>query len=408
MARPDYAKFLSSRANLVEPSPIREMVSRIAKKSRETKVISFAAGDPDPDVIPRTLLAEIAKSVFESDRRSVIYSPTEGLPDVVEEIAKFMKTYEGVSADPANILVTHGGSQAIDLVGRLMLDPGDIVVVENPSYVNTILTWRHYGVRVVGVPMDDEGMRVDVLEETVKKLKSDGKVVKLVYTIPTGQNPSGITMSVERRKYLLEVASTHDLLVVEDGAYNYLVYEPVEAKSLKHLDKEDRVIFAGSFSKVLGTGLRVGWLYLPSELVALFKSAKGPTDMCPSVPSQLIVASILKKGLFEEIRRKAVEAYKEKRDLMLKAIREHLPGLKHTKPVAGMFTLLWLPGGTDGWSFAIELLERHAVATIPAAPFYTDESGKSVLRLNFSMPPKDLIEEGVKRIAELLREKRAL
>ena len=405
MARPDYTKFLSGRANYVEPSPIREMVSRIAKKSRETQVISFAAGDPDPDVIPRITYAEIAKEVFEKEKRSVIYTPTEGVPDLVEEVAKFMKSYEKASVEPGNIVITHGGSQALDLIGRLMINSGDVVLVENPSYVNTLLAWKHFGARVVGIPMDENGMKTDVLESTVKKLKSERRVVKLVYTIPTGQNPSGITMSMDRRKHLLEVASTYDLLVVEDGAYNYLVYEPVEIRSLVSMDTEGRVIFAGTFSKVLGTGLRVGWLALPSELAEVFKFAKGPTDMCPSSPSQLIVLYALRRGLFEEARKKAIEAYRAKRDLMIKSIEAYMPGLEHTRPVAGMFVLLKLPGTIDAWSFATELLEKYAVAVIPAAPFYTDESGRSVLRLNFSMPPANLIEEGVKRIATLLKER---
>jgi 2-aminoadipate transaminase len=398
--KPDYFKFASSRVNLVEPSPIREMVSKIAKKSRETRVISFAAGDPDPDVIPRKLYAELAKSVFETERRSVIYSPTEGIPELREELARFMERYGGVSARPDEIIVTLGGSQAIDLIGKLLLEPGDIVLTENPSYVNTLLVWRQYGVRLIGISMDDDGMKTDELEATLKRLKGEGKFPKLVYTIPTGQNPTGITLSPERRKHLLEIASTYDLLVVEDGAYEHLVYEPIELKPLKSMDREGRVIHVGSFSKVLGTGLRVGWLHLPGELVEVFKAAKGPADMCPPVPSQFIVYEILKRGLYEQIRDEARRAYREKRDLMLKAIEKYMPSVKHTRPVAGMFIFLWLPSHIDGWRLAEILLERRAIATIPGAPFFTDGSGLNTLRLNFSMAPKDMIEAGIKAIAE--------
>jgi len=380
------------------------MVSKIARKSRETRVISFAAGEPDPDVIPRKLYAELAREVFE-DRRSVNYSPTEGVLELREEIAVFMKKYEGVESTVDNIIVTLGGSQALDLVARLMINPGEIVLTENPSYVNTVLDWRQWGAIITGVKMDEEGLNTRELESTVKRLKREGRVAKLIYTIPTGQNPSGVTMSSERRKHLLEIASEHDLLVVEDGAYNYLVYEPVNVKSLKSMDSEGRVIFAGSFSKVLGTGLRIGWLHLPEELAEKFRVAKGPTDMCPPVPSQLLVLQILRRGLFEEIRNRAVEAYRRKRDLMLKAIGEYMPGLKHTKPIAGMFILLWLPDHIDAWSFAEEVLEKHSVAVIPATPFFTDGSGKSVIRLNFSMAPEDMIEEGIKRTALHLKEK---
>ena len=400
----DYTRFLSGRVSYVEPSPIREMVSRIARKSRETRVISFAAGDPDPDIIPREIYAELMKSVFE-DKRSVNYSPTEGILELRDEVASFMKKYENVESSIDNIIVTIGGSQAIDLVARLMINPGEVVLTENPSYVNTILDWKQWGAVIVGVNIDENGIDTHELEKTIKRLKREGRVVKLIYTIPTGQNPSGITMSNERRKHLLELASEHDLLVVEDGAYNHLVYEPLTIRSLKSMDSEGRVIFVGSFSKVLGTGLRVGWLHLPEELSDKFRAAKGPTDMCPPVPSQLLVLQVLRKGLFEEIRSRAVDAYRKKRNLMLKAIGEHMPGLKHTKPVAGMFILLWLPDYVDAWSFAEEVLEKHSVAVIPATPFFTDGSGRSVIRLNFSMAPEDMIEEGIKRIALHLKEK---
>lgn len=404
MSRPDYLKFASGRVNFVEPSPIRDMVSKIAAKSRSVKVISFAAGEPDPDVVPRGLYGELMRELFSSRRLIASYSPTDGIPELKEEIAGFMERHEGVKTSPGRIVATLGGSQAIDLLGKMFLDPGDIVLVENPSYVNTLLVWKHYGVKLVGVDVDDQGLRPDLLEDTLRRLRSDGKKVKLLYTIPTGQNPSGITMSMDRRKKVVELASEHDFLVVEDTAYNHLVYEPVEAKPLRSMDSEGRVIYVGSFSKVLGTGLRIGWIEAPEEIVEKLKAMKGPADMCPPVPSQYLVTEVLKRGLFPEIRDKAIIAYREKRDLMLKAIKEQLPGLRHTRPVAGMFILLWLPDGIDAWSFADKLLEEHNVATIPAPPFYLDEKGRSVLRLNFSMAEKDLIYEGVERIRKLLDE----
>lgn len=379
------------------------MVSKIAEKSKVTRVISFAAGDPDPDVIPRALYANLAKRVFEEERKSVIYSPTEGIPELREEIARFMGIYEGVEASPSDIIVTVGGSQALDLIGKLMIDPGDIVIVENPSYVNTLLVWKPYGVRLIGIPMDENGMNTHLLESKLRELKADGKFPKLIYTIPTGQNPTGITMSLDRRKHLYEIASQYDLLIVEDGAYNHLVYEQVEVKSIKSMDVEGRVIFVGSFSKVLGTGLRVGWLHLPRELVDVFKAAKAPADMCAPVPSQLIVYRILREGLFKEIKENAIKAYKEKRDLMLDAIDKYLHGVKHTHPVAGMFIFLWLPEHIDGWRLAEEVLEKKAVATIPGAPFYTDQTGRNTLRLNFSMAPKDLIDKGVRDLSEFIK-----
>jgi Transcriptional regulators containing a DNA-binding HTH domain and an aminotransferase domain (MocR family) and their eukaryotic orthologs len=404
MPRPDYYKFLSSRANLIEPSPIREMVSKIAVRSKTRQVISFAAGEPDPDVIPRELYAELSSELFKKVRLIGNYSPADGVIDLKNEIAGFMKEFEGVSTSPENIVVTLGGSQAIDLIGRLLLDPGDMVLTENPSYVNTLLVWRHYGVQIKGISMDDHGLIPEELDKTLSKLSREGKRVKLLYTIPTGQNPSGLTLAQERRKHVLEIASKYDILVVEDTAYNHLLYEPIEVKPLRSMDKEGRVIYVGSFSKVLGTGLRIGWLEGPLEVVEKAKMAKGPMDMCPPVPMQYLVLEVLRNKVFKHVKERAIETYRLKRDLMINAIEKYLPGIKYTRPVAGMFVLIWLPRNMEAAQFTEILLEKYDVAAIPATPFYTDELGRSVVRLNFSMAKTDLIDEGIRRIGELLKE----
>jgi len=404
MGKPDYGKFFASRINYMYPSPIREAVAKIAYKSKIKPIISFAAGEPDPEVLPRDIYANLAAEIFRKVPKIVNYAPAEGVSDLREEIAKFMKEYEGVETSYEKVIVTVGGSQALDIVARVLFEPGDIVITENPSYVNTLLCWRHYGVQLTGVEMDEKGMRTDKLEEKIKELKNKGRLVKLIYTIPTGQNPSGITMNLERRKHLLEIASKYDVLVVEDTAYNHLVYEEVPVKPLRSMDKEGRVIYAGSFSKVLGTGLRVGWLEAPEEVIEKVRYSKQPMDMCAPVPSQYIVLEVLRRKMFRDIKMRAIEAYKHKRDLMLKALDTHLPELKHTKPVAGMFILLWLPEKIESYAFTDALLEKYDVAVIPAARFFLGEEGRNVIRLNFSMAKPNLIDEGVKRIAELVGE----
>ncbi|MEM1705194.1 MAG: PLP-dependent aminotransferase family protein [Thermosphaera sp.] len=404
MSKPDYHKFLSSRANLIEPSPIREMVSKIAVKSKTRPVISFAAGEPDPDVIPRELYAGILSDLFKKIRIIGNYSPADGVLELKNEIASFMKEFESVNTAPDNVVVTLGGSQAIDIIGRLLLDPGDIVLTENPSYVNTLLVWKHYGVQVKGISMDDKGLIPEELENTLARLRREGRKVKLIYTIPTGQNPSGLTLDPDRRKQVLEVASKYDILVVEDAAYNHLLYEPINVEPIRAIDDEGRVIYVGSFSKVLGTGLRIGWIEAPSEIIEKAKMAKGPMDMCPPVPMQYLVLEVLRNKVFKLVKEKAIETYRVKRDLMIKAIERHLPGIKYTKPVAGMFILIWLPRGLEAPQFTDMLLEKYDVAAIPATPFYTDDSGRNVVRLNFSMAKTELIDEGVRRIGELLRE----
>ncbi|MGC8675876.1 PLP-dependent aminotransferase family protein [Fervidicoccus sp.] len=398
----NYDTKYSSRINFFEPSPIRTIMSKISDLSRKREVISFAAGEPDPSVLPRKIFGELMKEVFEKVELVGNYTPADGAFELREEIAKFMKKYDDVKTDPNKIVVTIGGSQALDLLGRIFLDAGDIAISESPSYVNTLIDWKQYGARIVGVPVDDSGMITDELEKTVKKLKGERKRVKLVYTIPTGQNPSGVTMIEERRKHLLEIASQYDLILVEDAAYNHLLYEGQPPKTLRSMDKEGRVIYSGTFSKILGTGLRIGWLEGPSEVMDLIKMVKGPTDMCASTPMQYLVIESLRRGIFEDAKKKALENYKMKRDIMIKSIEEKLKGLKFTKPIAGMFILVWLKKGMDGYAFAEELLEKKGVAVVPAAAFYTDDSGKEVIRLNFSMVPPEKIEKGISSIAELL------
>jgi len=209
---------------------------------------------------------------------------------------------------------------------------------------------------------------------------------------------------MDRRKHLLEIASKYDILIVEDTAYNHLVYEKIHVKTLRSLDNEGRVLYVGSFSKVLGTGLRIGWLEVDKEVTQKIRFCKQPMDMCAPVISQYLVIEILRRGLFDNIRDKAIEAYKHNRDLMLEALDKYLPELTRTRPVAGMFVLLWLHENIDCFKFVDLLLEKYDVAVIPAAPFFIGDEGKNVIRLNFSLAPVNLIDEGVRRIAKLHKE----
>ena len=401
----DHFKFLSCRANRVEPSPIRETVKQIAEYQKKgVKVISFAAGDPDPNLIPREALGEIAKELLEREPRSVTYSPSTGIPELREELSRFVEKYDGVRAPPENIVITVGGQEALDLIGRMLIDPGDVVITENPSYVNTLLAFKQFGAQIIGVPVDEEGMKTDALENTVKKLVNAGKKIKAIYTIPVGHNPMGVTMSLERRKHLLEIASAYDLLIIEDNAYNYLRYEETNIPTLKSMDKEGRVIMEGTLSKVIGTGFRVGWIIADGLILKKIATAKQPSNMCTPSLSQFIAYEYLKRGYFEKYHKEAVKVYREKKDAMISALEENLNEAKYTKPIAGMFIMLWLPKSCSGEEFAKELLKKHHVAVVPGGPFYTDKSGKNTVRLNFSRPSKKEIAEGIEKLAGLYRE----
>ena len=403
----NYDKFLAGRANWIKGSALAEVMKKAAElQSKGKSLISLAAGDPDPNLIPREVLGELAKDVLASVPSSVMYTPANGIPELREEIAKFLKKYEHVEVSPEEIIITVGGTGALDLLGRVLIDPGDVVITENPSYINTILAFEQLGAKVEGVSVDNEGMKVDILEEKIRKLKSRGQKIKFIYTIPTGQNPMGVTMSEERRKALLEIASEHDLLIVEDTAYNFMKYEDREIRSLKALDKEGRVIVAGTLSKVLGTGFRIGWVIARGEIRDKVLMEKSPIDFCAPTISQYIALEYLKRGYFEEHHlKRALPGYKEKRDAMINALQERLPKAEFTKPIAGMFVMLFLPENADGMAFANELMERKGVVVVPGKPFYTDESGRNTIRLNFSRPSKEEIEEGIKRLAELYNER---
>ncbi|ASJ07405.1 aminotransferase-like domain-containing protein [Thermococcus pacificus] len=401
-----YEKFLAGRANWVKGSALAEVMKKAAElRARGKELISLSAGDPDPNLIPREILGELAREVLSNVPASVMYTPANGIPELREEISRFLERYEGYKVSPEDIIITVGGTGALDLLGRILIDPGDAVITENPSYINTLLAFEQLGAKIYGVPVDGEGMRVDLLEEKLRELRAKGVKVKFIYTIPTGQNPMGVTMSHERRKALLEIASEHDLLIVEDSAYNFMRYEG-EATPLKAMDDEGRVIVAGTLSKVLGTGFRVGWVIAHGEVKQKILMEKSPIDFCAPTISQYIALEYLRRGYFEEYHlKRGLLGYKEKRDVMLSALEENLPDAEFTRPIAGMFVMFFLPSGADGMAFASELMEKKGVVVVPGGPFYTDESGKNAIRLNFSRPGKEEIEEGIKRLAELYREK---
>ncbi|ASI98652.1 aminotransferase-like domain-containing protein [Thermococcus celer] len=402
----DQIKFLAGRANWIRGSALAEVMKKAAElRAQGRHLISLSAGDPDPNLIPREALGELAGEILQEIPQSVMYTPANGIPELREELSSFLKKYEGYTTDPSEIIITVGGTGAIDLLGRVLLDPGDVVITENPSYINSLLAFEQLGAKVVGIPVDGEGMKVEMLEEKLRELENRGEKVKFIYTIPTGQNPLGITMSLERRKALLDVAKEHDLLIVEDSAYNFMRYEG-EARPLKALDDEGRVIVVGTFSKIMGTGFRVGWLIAGNVIGKKVLMEKSPIDFCAPTISQYIALEYLRRGYFEEYHlKRALPGYRKKRDAMLNALKDNLPDAEFTRPIAGMFIMLFLPEGADGMAFATELMQETGVVVVPGKPFYTDGSGENALRLNFSRPEEEEILEGIERLAAFYRRK---
>jgi 2-aminoadipate transaminase len=383
-------------------SEIRELL----KLTEGRDIISFAGGLPDPRTFPKEELAEIAKEVIEKYGDSALqYSPTPGVTPFRETLADFLNSH-GVSVTKDDqVIVTTGSQEALYLVSLTLIDDGDVVFVEAPTYLAAINAFRVYRPRLVSIPIDEEGMRTDILEEKAKKLAADGFKLKMIYTVPTCQNPSGVTMSRDRRKHLLEIAEKYNMIVIEDDPYSFFSFEPLDVDHLKTMDKNGRVVYLGTLSKILSPGLRIGYAVGPKWIVSYFELAKQMVDLHSSTLTQYIAMEAIKRGLVDSTVEKAKKIYKEKRDAMLDAMEKYFPEGSHwTKPAGGLFVFAYAPAGIDTKSLLPEALLR-GVAYVPGASFFVEGGGENTMRLNFSYPTIEQIYEGIKRLGSLIAEK---
>lgn len=401
---PAYEKFFSSIAKTIKASEIREILAIIRARK---DVISLAGGIPDPKTFPRLELAEIAKRMItEHGEQALQYSETKGILEVREMLSHFLLESRGISVDAENIIITSGSQQALDLIARTFIDPGDVIITENPSYLAALGAFRVRGAQLVGIKIDKYGMRTDMLEETVKKLVSEGKRIKFIYTIPVAQNPAGTTMPTDRKRHLIEIANKYDLLVVEDDPYSYFVYdETADVSPIKAYDTEDRVIYMSTVSKILAPGLRIGWIACPEKVTRKLELVKQYMDLHSPTLNQFIVAEAIRTGLITRHAHKLSPFYKSKRDAMIKAIKEYFPdNVWYTEPVGGFFVFVYVDKkGFDTGRLLRVAIEKYKVAYVPGQSFHTDGSGANSMRLSFSFPPPEIIEEGIRRIAELLK-----
>ncbi len=397
----DINQFLSDRSRLMKASEIRELLKWITED-----VISLGGGMPDPSSFPTKEIIEITRDVLSTKPdRALQYGATGGVAELKEEIVRFMGK-EGIKIEgPENIIITVGSQEALDIIGRLFINPGDYIITESPTYLAAIQAFRIYGPKIVGVPMDNDGIRIDVLEDTIKKLSGDGKV-KFIYVIPTGQNPTGITMSMERRKALLEIASRYDLLVIEDDPYGYIYFgDGTPPDRLKAMDTEGRVIYLSTFSKIAAPGLRLGWVAASKEIIRWFELAKQSIDLHTSTLNQYIAAELLKRGVIERNIPKIKEIYRTKRDLMLQALGEYMPeGVTWTRPSAGMFIWLSAPEKVDTGEMLSIAIKKYRVAYVPGKSFYPNGERHNDMRLNFTYPTPQQIFEGIRRLALAIKE----
>lgn len=389
----------SERANKMRSSEIRELL----ELSQQPGVISFAGGLPNPDAFPSQQIGEIVSRILkEEGGKALQYGPTAGLREVREGIVNYVKK-EGIKADIDNVFLTVGSQQALDLVGRVFIDEGDVILVGLPTYLGAINAFLAYGAKLVGVPLDENGMRTDLLEEKIKELKDKGEKVKMIYTVPTFQNPAGVELSLERRKEMLEIAEKHSLLIIEDEPYRSLRFEGEHIPSIKSFDKNGIVIYMATFSKILAPGFRLAYVVANEEIARKMVIAKQSVDLCTPTFTQLIAYYYIRNGYMEKHVPHIIEMYKRKRDIMLDAMEKYFPdSCKWTRPRGGMFVWVELPKHIS----TIEMFQdaiKEKVAYVHGKAFHVDGSGENTMRLNFTNPSDELIEEGIKRLAKVIK-----
>lgn len=386
-------------------SAMRDLMALTA----QPHVISLAGGLPDVSAFPAELLAKITAQVAaEAPVRALQYAPTEGIDDVRDAIVEVMAAENIHNLEIDDILVTTGGQQAIDLVCRTLVDPGDVVIAEAPTYPGAVPCFGSFEADVVQIAMDADGMRIDELEDTLARLKGEGKRPKFIYTVPTFHNPAGVTMSLPRRQRLVEVAREHELLVVEDNPYGLLRYEGESLPTLYELDGGAFVIYIGTFSKILAAGLRVGWAVAPGPVFQKLNIAKQAADLCSSSLSQMFISYYFRTGLWRQQLETYKELYRRRRDVMLDALAEFFgPETSWTHPQGGLFLWATLPDYIDTSDLLVRALDED-VAFVPGRGAYLDGRGGSSMRLNFSGVTEDDIREGVRRISKVVGEQIAL
>ena len=381
---------------------VGEGLAAILALANATDLISFSGGFPDPSTFPGQVIADLLRELIESgDASALQYAPTAGLPGPREFIASRLEQREGHRPEPAELLITSGAIECLELAGKALLDPGDLVLVEGPTYLGAIMAFRSFEAEVRAIPMDEGGLDVDALEVALRE-----KRPKLLYTIPDHQNPAGVSLARDRRGRVVELARKYGVLVIEDVAYRELGFAHEREESLWALGP-DVVVQSGTFSKTFFPGVRLGWAAGPAEVVVQLTMAKQNTDQCAGALGQRLLEEYGRRGLLEEQNARAVELYRRRWDLLMASLERWLPDdIAFTRPRGGFFTWLTLPEGADSVSLAQRGMEQK-VAFVPGVPFYPDGRGRSNIRLAFSKIADDEIDEGARRLGALLSTKEA-
>lgn len=384
------------RMSSLKASEIRELL----KLTEQPDVISFAGGLPAPEFFPVEKIKEAESIVLDTaGPQSLQYSSTEGYLPLREIIAQQRMKKVDVSVTANDILITSGSQQGLDFSGKLFLNPGDAVVCESPTYLGAINAFKAYQPKFIEIEMDEHGMIIDKLEKALRNNSN----VKFIYTIPDFQNPSGKTMSVERRKRLIELAVAYNVPIVEDNPYSELRFEGERIPSLKSMDTEGIVIYLGTFSKTFCPGLRIGWVCASPEMLNKYIILKQGADLQPNSLSQRTTAEFMRRNSLDQHIAEIKSVYAARRDLMIKTINEEFPpSCTCTYPEGGLFTWVSLPEGINA-SEVMELALQKKVAFVPGGSFFPNGGHENHFRMNYSNMPEDRIVEGVKRLGDVLK-----
>lgn len=382
----------------------RSAIREILKLTQNPNVISFAGGLPAEDSFPVEDIKACMNQVLETaGTKALQYGTTEGCVELRQQLVEHYKS-QGVEIGIENIAITTASQQGLDLTAKIFINPGDKIICGLPSYLGGLSAFRAYGGIPVGVRFDDDGMCPIELEKTLTKMEQENDLPKFLYLIPDFQNPAGITYPEKRRQELLDIAEKYNLLVIEDSPYRELRFDGAEQKMMYQLDKSNRVVTLGTFSKILAPGFRIGWVVGHEKIVEKYVTAKQASDLCTPAILQMAVAKYMENGMLQTNLAKTIDMYRVKRDLMLDCFKQYMPqGITWTEPEGGLFLFLNLPEGMDSEDLFKIAIEKN-VAFVIGKVFHCDGSGINTMRMNFSFPTHEQIEVGVQRLADAIKE----
>jgi 2-aminoadipate transaminase len=399
-----YEGFLSRAGESMQQSAIRQMGAVAALRP---DVISFAPGYPAPDTFAWEEYQEIVREVLAGDEGSVLqYGATQGYRPFLDVLVGLLAE-RGIAATPDDLLVTTGSQQGLDLVARVLIDPGDVVLVELPSYTGAITAFRNALASLVGVPQAGDGVDLEALDETLLRVRTEGRRVKFLYVVPNFQNPTGLLIGLDKRRHLLDWAARRDVLIVEDDPYGALYFDgttPSDTRAIKADDVEGRVVYLSSFSKTLAPAFRTAWITAPSALASRFETAKQAIDLCTGNFDQRVVFEACRRGVLARQLPRLRAYYQRKCEVMEHALAGSLGAhARWVRPRGGFFLWVTLPGFVNAANMLPRAIE-HGVIYVAGSAFFVDGGGTSTVRLSFSLPTQERIEEGVSRLARAFQE----